>query len=267
MPHIDLNGARIHFTDTGGEGEAIVFSHGLLMSGAMFEKQIAEFQGRFRCIAFDHRGQGQSGVTKDGYDMETLAKDAEALIDHLGVSPCHFVGLSMGGFVGMRLAVRRTDLLKTLTLLSTSADPEAAANGPKYLMLNFVARWVGLWAVVGRVMPILFGASFLNDRARADERKRWVKAISGNHRIGITNAVTGVIERKGCSDVLNRIAIPVGIGVGDEDVATEPAKSKRIHAAIKGSALTVFKCTGHSSSVESPALVNALIQQTIKRSE
>jgi len=265
LPHVDLNGAHIHFTDTGGAGEVIVFSHGLLMNAAMFDKQVAHFRARYRCIAFDHRGQGQSGVTDDGYDMETLAADAAALIEHLDVAPCHFVGLSMGGFVGIRLATWNPGLLKTLTLLNTSADPEAIENGPKYRMLNFVARWVGLWAVVGRVMPILFGQTFLKDTARVKEQKRWGKAISGNHRIGITRAVTGVIERDGCSDLLNEIRIPVGIGAGDEDVATEPSKSERIHAAIKGSELAVFKRTGHSSSIESPTLVNDLIERTIKR--
>ena len=267
MPHVDLNGAHIHFTDTGGDAEAIVFSHGLLMSEAMFERQIAHFKGRYRCIAFDHRGQGQSGVTQDGYDMDTLAADAAALIEHIGVTRCHCVGLSMGGFVGMRLAARRADLLKTLTLLNTSADPEAAENGPKYRMLNFVARWIGLWAVTSSVMPILFGKTFLNAASCASDKKRWTKAISGNDRIGITRALIGVIEREGCTGFLREIKMPVGIGVGDEDVATVPAKSKAIHAAIEGSELVLFERAGHSSTIEVPEQVNELIGRTIERAE
>ncbi|MDW3224439.1 MAG: alpha/beta hydrolase [Paracoccaceae bacterium] len=266
MPQIDLNGTSIHFTDTGSGEETIVFSHGLLMSGAMFERQIHHFQGSCRCITFDHRGQGQSGVPEDGYDMDTLSADAAALIEHLGVSPVHFVGLSMGGFVGMRLAAHRPAILKTLTLLNTSADPEAPENGPKYRMLNLVARWVGLWAVVGRVMPILFGKTFLNDTMRAEERRRWASAISGNNRVGITRAVAGVIAREGCSELLGAIRTPVGIGVGDEDFATKPAQSDRIQTAIEGSELMLFQGVGHSSSIEAPVLVNQLIERTIARS-
>jgi len=266
MPHVVLNGAHIHFTDTGGDSEAIVFSHGLLFSGSMFEEQIAHFQDRYRCITFDHRGQGQSGVSKDGYDIDTLTADAAALIGHLGIAPCHFVGLSMGGFVGMRLAAQQPELLKTLTLLDTSADPEPTENGPKYRMLNFVARWIGLWAVIGRVMPIMFGQTFLNDAARVKEKKRWANAITSNHRIGITRAVSGVINRSGCTNLLDDIKLPVGIGVGDEDVATEPKKSERLHMAIKGSELAVLKHAGHSSSIETPTLVNDLITRTIRRS-
>jgi len=56
MPHIDVNGASIHYTDTGSGAETIVFSHGLLFSGAIFEQQIAHLKDRYRCIAYDHRG-------------------------------------------------------------------------------------------------------------------------------------------------------------------------------------------------------------------
>lgn len=265
MPKIELNGTRIHFTDTGGKGEPIVFSHGLLFSGAMFEAQVAHFKDRYRCITFDHRGQGESGVAEGGYDIESLTADAAALIRHLDIVPCHFVGLSMGGFVGMRLAANERGLLRTLTLLETSADPEPRENAPKYRMLNLVARWIGLWAVIGRVMPIMFGQTFLTDPARASERKRWAKAITSNHRIGITRAVRGVIDRKGCADMLDKIEIPVGIGVGDEDVATIPEKSERIHRAVKGSELEVFRCAGHSSAIEVPDQVCALIERTIQR--
>lgn len=236
------------------------------MSGAMFDAQVAHFQGRYRCITFDYRGQGQSGVTAGGYDIETLTADAAALVRHLGVAPCHFVGLSMGGFVGMRLAAQNPELLKTLTLLGSSADPEPKENISKYRMLNLVARWIGLWAVVGNVMPIMFGQTFLNDPARLKEKKRWSGAISGNHLVGITRAVAGVIDRNGCAALLRDIHIPVGIGVGDEDVATELPKSKSIHTAFKGSELEVFENAGHSASVETPNRVIDFIERTIGRS-
>ncbi|WP_108385824.1 alpha/beta fold hydrolase [Yoonia sediminilitoris] len=266
MPQVHLNGADIHYTDSGGDRPAIIFSHGLLMSGAMFDDQVAYFSDRYRCITFDHRGQGHSGVTKDGYDMETLAADAAALITHLKVAPCHFVGLSMGGFIGMRLAAKYPALISTLTLLGTSALPEPKENIAKYRLLNLVGRWIGLWAVIGKVMPIMFGKTFLNDPKRTTLKQRWANAIVGNHRIGISRAVKGVIEREGCAELLDAIQIPVGIGVGDEDVATKPPKSQAIHAAVAGSELVLLKGAGHSASVEAPTEVNALIERTIARS-
>src|SRR5262249_46832105 len=84
-------------------------SHGLLMDHSMFEGQRAAFEGRYRVIAYDHRGQGQSrNADNDAgqvLDMETLTGDAAALIQALDAAPCHFAGLSMGGFIGFRLAL------------------------------------------------------------------------------------------------------------------------------------------------------------------
>ena len=57
--------------------------------------------------------------------MDTLTDDAVALIESLGVAPVHYVGLSMGGFVGQRIAARRPELIRTLSLLDTSAGPAA----------------------------------------------------------------------------------------------------------------------------------------------
>lgn len=265
MPIADLNGVRIHFTDTGGDGPAIVFSHGLLMSGLMFEDQIAHFKTTYRCITFDHRGQGQSGVTEDGYDIETLAEDAAALLRFLDVGPCHFVGLSMGGFIGMRLAAQHPELLKTLTLLGTSAEPEPASNIPKYRMLNLIARWLGLGVVVAQVMPIMFGKTFLSDPDRAAQKALWKKRIASADRTGTTRAVGGVIARQGCVDLLANITLPVGIGVGGEDTATPPEKSKHIHAQIAGSELTLIDQAGHSSAIEQPLQVIALIERTLQR--
>ena len=129
MPFLDVNGTRLYYEDTGGSGEPIVFSHGLLWSGRMFDKQVAALKDRYRCITYDHRGQGQSDVWKvDAVDMETVYADAVGLIEKLGVGPCHFVGLSMGGFTGMRLAARRPDLLRSLSLLETLGGPGARAE-------------------------------------------------------------------------------------------------------------------------------------------
>ena len=259
MPYLDIGDAHTHYTDEGAGSETIVFSHGLLFSGRMFADQVEHLKDDFRCITFDHRGQGKSKVTKEGYDIDTLTEDAARLIEELDAAPCHFVGLSMGGFVGMRLAFRRPELLRSLTLIETSADPEPEENKPRYRLLNFIARWFGVGIVVGKVMPVMFGSSFLSDQARADERDRWRKAIAANDRIGITRAVNGVINRKGVSEEIRQINRPVLIIVGDQDAATVPEKSERMHAAIQGSKLVTIPNAGHSSTIEEPHAVNEAV--------
>jgi pimeloyl-ACP methyl ester carboxylesterase len=241
----------------------VVFAHGLLWSGRMFDAQVAELADRFRCVTFDFRGQGRSEVTAGGYDLETLSDDAAALIEALGCAPCHFVGLSMGGFIGMRLAARRPELVRSLVLMETSADAEPAANVPRYRLLGGIVRMLGTFGmrlVMPRVMRIMFGRTFLEDPARDAERRLWRERGMANRPRGVTRALRGVIERKPIHGELGKIAVPTLVMVGDEDVATVPAKAERIHAAIPGSRLVVIPGAGHTSSVEQPELVNAALE-------
>ena len=269
MPTLHANGATLWYEAHGAGPETVVFAHGLLWSGRMFDAQVAGLSGRFRCVTFDFRGQGRSEVTADGYDMDTLSDDAAALIEALGCAPCHFVGLSMGGFIGMRLAARRPELVRSLVLMETSADPEPAENVPRYRMLGGIVRLLGRFGmrlVMPRVMRIMFGRTFLEDPAREAERRLWRERRMANHPRGITRALDGVIERKPVYGELGKIAVPTLVMVGDEDVATVPAKAERLNAAIRGSRLVVIPGAGHTSSVEQPAFVNAALAGFLDKS-
>jgi pimeloyl-ACP methyl ester carboxylesterase len=270
MPHLQLPGVRLWYEDSGGPGPAVVFAHGLLWSGRMWDAQVAALSGRYRCIRFDFRGQGQSEVTASGYDMDTLAEDAAALLENLECTSCHFVGLSMGGFIGMRLAARRPQLLRSLVLMETAADAEPAANVPRYRLLGMVARLLGRTGfrlVAGKVMRIMFGRKFLEDPARVAERALWRERLMANDRVGATRALRGVIERRAILPELSRISLPTLVLVGDQDLATVPARAMQIRDAIAGSRLVVIPGAGHSASVEEPDFVNARLMEFLEEVE
>jgi pimeloyl-ACP methyl ester carboxylesterase len=261
MPTINVNGVDLYYEEHGVGSETIFFAHGLLFSGRMFENQIKALSDRYRCITIDFRGQGKSAVTEDGYDMDTLTKDCIEVMKALDCTACHFAGLSMGGFIGMRIAIRHPDLIKSLMLIETTADPEPKENLPKYKQLAFIARWFGLGLVINRVMPIMFGQKFLKDDSRKDERQHWKDHIVSNHKVGIVNAVYGVLNREGVYDDLDKISTPTLIIVGDQDVATEPKKSHRMNEKISDSKLVIVPGAGHSSTIEEPEVVNAAIME------
>ncbi len=263
MPFIDVNGTRMHYTDTGGDGPVIVFSHGLLFDTRMFDAQVAALKDRYRCIAFDHRGQGQSSAPVGGYDMDTLSEDAAALIQSLGIEKCHFAGLSMGGFVAQRLAVNHPELLRSVTILDSAADPEPTENLKGYGMLNFMMRWIGAWSIVGSLMPILFGKSFLADDSKKGIRDTWRNRLKQLSRKSTPKAVKGVLERGSFAGQLPKITLPTLIIVGEEDVATVPEKSEKMHAAIAGSKLVYIPKAGHSSPIENPQQVTAALEAFI----
>ncbi len=260
MAIAEVNGVRLHYTDTGKGDVAIVFSHGLLFSTEMFDDQIAHLRERYRCIAYDHRGQGKSQATDAGYDMDNLTRDAAGLIRKLGVEKCHFVGLSMGGFVALRLALDHPELLRSIAVLDSSADAEPGENQGRYKLLNFILRWFGPKPVVGQLMPIMFGQTFLQDPARKQLRARWRRFLGQvPDRKALSKAVAGVINRQDVAGRLGEISLPTLILVGEEDTATVPENSEAMHKAIANSQFVCVPRGGHVSTIDAPQAVNTAL--------
>jgi len=265
MPFATVNGARIHYVES-GSGPAVVFSHGLFWSGRMFEAQLAALSDRYRCIAFDHRGQGSSEITAGGYDMDALSEDAAKLIEQLGAGPCHWVGLSMGGFVGMRLAARRPELIRSLSLLNTAADPEPRANVGRYKIMGTIARAVGLRPFANIAMKAMFGKTFLADPARVAQKVELRGRIVANRRAGAVRSLYAVVDRSGIESELSKIRVPTLVIAGEEDLSVVPARAQRTAAAIAGAAFQLIPRAGHSSTMEEPAAVSAALRAFIDKS-
>ena len=257
---ISCNGVQLAVEDSGGGGPTVLFSHGLLYSLRMWDAQIAALRPRFRCIAYDHRGQGESEAPLTGLDMDTLTEDVAALIDTLGIGPVHFVGMSMGGFVGMRLAARRPELVRALVLIDTSAGPEPPANLPA------TAGWSGSRAGSGRARCWVGCRRSCTGRAPgripAAPRTcvRGATTSSGMDAVAMTRAVEGVLTRQSAMPLLPRIHRPTLVLVGEEDTATVPARSEEIAAGIPGARLVRIPRAGHMSPIDAPDSVTAQLR-------
>jgi 3-oxoadipate enol-lactonase len=267
MPNIEVNGTSLYYEDTGpgSTGETIVFSHGLLWGTELFEPQVAALRDRYRCISWDHRGQGKSAGDPNRHciGMELVWQDAVALLEALSVTGAHFVGLSMGGFVGMRMAARRPDLVNKLVLVETSFEPEPVENVARYRLLTAIYRTIGPRVIQSRVAPIMLGKTIVADPNRKADVARFVKLMT--RRRDVWKAVNGVIDRAGIArSELARIRAPTLVIVGDEDTATTPAKAQQIAAEIRGSRLVTIPRAGHSSTVEEPVAVTAAIETFLR---
>ncbi|MEH3032632.1 MAG: alpha/beta fold hydrolase [Aeromicrobium erythreum] len=263
MPHADVNGIAFHHTDEGPrDAPALVMGHGLLFSGWMFHPQVAALKDRYRCITVDWRGQGATPAAPDGAaDMDSLTADLVALLDHLGLESVHYAGLSMGGFVGMRLAARHPERVRSLTLLDTSAGPEDPEKVSRYRLLARVYRWLGISAVRGQVEPIMFGPTLLGSERRPEVVDPWVATLRTVDRKGMRAAILGVTDREPVVDELGAITAPTLVIVGADDVATPVHKAERIVAGIRGARLEVVPEAGHSSTIEQPEAVTRLLAE------
>ena len=255
MPQIKVNGVRLPYEESGQGEDTVVFSHSFLLSSRHFHYQIEALQDRYRGLAFDHRGHGQSQVTQDGYAMENLYADALGFIEALGCAPCHFVGLSTGGFIGLRLALRRPELLKSLVLMDTSAEAEDPAAMRQYKLMVQTVRWLGWRPVIGRVLSMFFSEQFLKDPERRAEAQAYRREIMANDRTAMRKFALGIMGRADVLDQLGAIAMPCLVLAGELDQPTPPDHARRMAQAIGGARLELIPGAGHISTIDQPQAV------------
>lgn len=258
MAFVTLNGAEAFVNDAGGDGEPILFIHGLMLASDAWAAQVAAFRATHRVVTYDLRGQGRSAKTRDRLDLDALAEDAAALIETLGLAPSHVVGFSMGAFIAMRLAARHPARVRSLTLIGPSADAEEPANLPRYrVMIGFV-RLFGPALLAGRLMKILFGATWLADPVNRVERDRW-RAVLRRLPRSLHRAAAASARRPAIQPLLAAIRAPTLIVSGEEDRPVPPALARRVHAGVAGSRFAAFPATGHAAMIERPEAFNALL--------
>ena len=259
MAKIDVNGTTINYLDEGpAEAQALVFSPSMFFDVRMFSAQAAAFSDRYRVVRYDHRGQGDSARSpRENLDMDTLAEDTAALIEALNLAPCTFVGNSMGGFIALRLAARRPDLIKSAVVMGTSADIEEQADTMDQLIE--VLEEHGMEPVVEGVLQFMMGDTTLNDPSR-EKILSSVKELLLSRTKEYADAAWNIAHRKGILDELPGIKVPLLVIAGTEDHTYPPPKSEQIAKLVPGAQLEYMEKTGHVHAVENPEAVNRLLE-------
>ena len=124
-----VNGIETYYELHGKDGAPwLTLSHSLACSTRMWDPQIEALKSRYRILAYDTRGHGESMAPAGAYTLEQLADDLHALLRHLAIDSTHFVGLSMGGMIAQALAIARPERVLTLTsIMSTTGDLDVGA--------------------------------------------------------------------------------------------------------------------------------------------
>lgn len=256
MPTLNVNGTQLAYEISGSGQETIVFAHGYLFDRSMFALQIAALSDRYRIIAYDQRGHGQSAPFRAPYNMEALVADGLAVARELGGGPVHWIGFSAGGYVGVRLLVRHPELLRSMTLIDTSAAAEPPAALRKYRLMLLAARLVGTRPLLGQVLPIVFGPHYRSNPLQRAELRQWGHVIAGQDALSIVRFGAAIFGRNSVVPQLASVTTPTQIIVGADDVATPPARAREMAEQIPGARLTVLAHCGHMAPIEQPTLVS-----------
>ncbi|WP_405136634.1 alpha/beta fold hydrolase [Nocardia sp. NBC_01388] len=269
MPTIDVNGITLAYTDTGAppgrpQAQTIVFGHGTLFGGWMFRQQIDALRDRFRCIAIDWRAHGDTPAPRTGYDMDTLTADAAALITTLETSPVHWVGLSSGGFIGQRLAIRHSDLLRSLVLIDTCAIAASTRVIRRNTLQASLFRIMGPRILRHTIAPLMFSPAYLSrteGKAAVDE---WLDRLGQCSQRGIAQAMRAAMIRPSVEGELNRITLPTLVVVGANDAMTPPRLARQMANLIPSAQLEEIPGSGHCSVLEQPSDITRALEQFLQ---
>ncbi|MCE5230576.1 alpha/beta hydrolase [bacterium] len=246
---------RVFYTDTGvRDGEAVILSHAFPFTHEMWAPQVEMLNERWRVVTFDVRGLGQSDPGTGEFKLDDYVDDVLRIMDTLGIEKTVIGGLSMGGYVSMRLCERAPDRVRGLMLFSTRAEGDNADA------LAMRQRWIEIVKHRG-VRP--FAEDFLK---KLFAPQTFVQApqiidhqlaiIEGHQPIGVIGTIRALATRPDMTASLAKVAVPTLIVYGEEDALTPVAIGREIQAKIAGSEFHVIPQAAHMCNLENPEQFN-----------
>lgn len=245
MAEFHRDGVRLFYLDQGPrDGPVVVFSNSLGTDTRLWDPILPLLPKGLRIIRYDMRGHGQSDVPAAPYTMGALVGDAEALLDHLEIKNCLFVGLSIGGMIAQGLAVKRLDLIRAMVLSNT-----AAKIGQPSLWQDRIAgvRKGGVAALTDAILERWFSKAFQSD-PRLPYWRNMVLATPDEGYIGCSAAIAGTDFYTPTSG----LRLPTLGIAGSEDGSTPPDLVRETVDLIPGSKFVLLRKAGHLPHVEQP---------------
>lgn len=247
----------IRYRDDGPRnGPALVFANSLGTTLELWDGIRSMLPGDIRMIHYDMRGHGETSVPPAPYNMGALVRDAEALLDHLEVRDCVFLGLSIGGMVAQGLAVKRLDLIRGLVLSNT-----AAKIGQPDMWQERVTsvETGGLEAIVDGVMDKWFTRGFRTSPDVEPWRQMFLSTPPEGY-CGCCAAIAGTDFYTPTSG----LRLPTLGIAGSDDGSTPPDLVRETVELIPGARFELIRRAGHLPHIEQPAHFSELLGSFLK---
>jgi 3-oxoadipate enol-lactonase len=253
MPYAEINGQRIRFEDSGGEGPPVVLAHGFLMDREMFAPQVQALAPEFRVITWDERGFGETEFDGKPFTYWDSARDCLALLDHLGIERAVVGGMSQGGFLSLRAALLEPERVRALMLIDTQAGTEDPERLPAYRQMQQT------WLEVGPVDELAqtIAGLIIGDPVLSEQ---WIAKWRELPRAAMQAPGDCLFEREDISDRLGEINCPALVIHGTADMSIGMALAEKLCAGLSGCEGVVrIEGAPHASNLTHPAEANAAI--------
>lgn len=247
---LPIRDITLHVRDTETDGPPLLMGPSYLLTHRVFDPLIDALKDDYRCITWDWRGQGASGVPDDGYGIPSLAADVTALMDELDIEQATYLGHSMGGYVGFRLLLDHPERISRAVLMNTQAQAESTLGRMKYNALLKIVETTGYGPVIDQVVPLLFGASYREEHPEA--MQEWRALMKGNSTTGTARLGRAIFGRDSVLSELGTISTSVLLVAGSEDEVVPLDNVRATNDALPNSTFVIAPGSGHSTPVEHP---------------
>jgi pimeloyl-ACP methyl ester carboxylesterase len=265
----DIDGARVDYAEI-GEGEPILFVHGISGCWRNWLENLPHFGARYRAVALDLPGFGTSPMPPWPVDMPAYARLLDRFCEELGLRGATLVGNSMGGFISVQAVTERPDLYRRLVLVAAAGiintwNPQARATA---------TAWA--WRRLGETVAVQ-GARLLS-RSRAREALLgpffrypnrlpadllWEQVDGGIRCPAFADALQAVISHD-IRERLSAIELPTMVLWGLSDRVIPVAAALSYHRRIPHSRLEIFERTGHLPQLERPLRFNTVLEDFLR---
>ncbi|HEX8396599.1 MAG TPA: alpha/beta hydrolase [Pyrinomonadaceae bacterium] len=260
-----IRGIKMGYEDTDGEGVPLVFIHGHPFDRSMWREQMAFFNSKYRTIAPDLRGYGESEAVADKTMLEEFARDVAALLDELKADNIVLCGLSMGGQILFEFYRLFAPRVRALVLADTFAQlDDAERKQARYDMAERLLR-DGMDDYAEEVLPKMIAPETIEEQPEVTAYV--LSMMRGTSPKGAAAALRGRAERPDYTPLLSEINVPTLIVVGSCDEFTPIADAEFMRGRIRGSKMAVIEGAGHLPNLENPIEFNRVVEEFLKTLE
>lgn len=253
MPRLPLPDISLYY-EVAGQGDPIVFIHGLGSSARDWEYQVPFFAPRYRVVVFDVRGHGRSDKPPGPYSVPLFAQDTAALIRALEVAPAHIVGISMGGMIALQLAVDEPALVRSLVVVNSGPELVVRTLQERLQILQrfLIVRLLGM-----RKMGEVLSKRLFPRPEHAQLRQMFVERWAENDPRAYREAMRALVGWS-VADRLDAIRCPTLVIASDQDYTPVSLKEAYV-ARIPNAELVVISDAHHAVSAERPEEFNQVL--------
>ncbi|WP_407375048.1 alpha/beta fold hydrolase [Methanobrevibacter sp.] len=225
-----------------GNGEVIVFIHGLSDSMVYWEPLVQGFKNDYKVLRFDLRGHGQSELGSDEISIDTYTDDLNGILDQLNIQKVNLVGFSLGGAVALNFAINYPSKVSSIVLMSSFAKLSAHSENVLNQFLNTLN--IGFEEFYDYILPLVLCPDVIEDnREELDFLKNYSASIANVD--AFKKAVVASLNFD-VWDKLENIDVPVLFLAGKYDEIFTPDEQKELNEKISNSRLVVLDNVRHN---------------------